>query len=418
MIDCVMIAITKILKVAHIMEITDLNKAQKIFPLFRLGFRPFFLAGALFSIFAILLWLMLYQGKLQLQPLGGDYWWHIHEMIFGFSCAIIAGFLLTAVQNWTGLPGVQGKKLAALLLLWLVGRIGLLFPSLLGATLTTIADLAFLPCVAFILAKPIVAIKQYHNLFFVPLLVIFTIANAQMHASIYYPNLISAQYAGYAAVMLITLLISVMTGRVVPMFTANGTKTTKAIALPRLDSLTNGALALLTILLLLHPIIGVNNFYIGVILIFAGIFQAIRWFRWRPWITLGVPLLWSLHIAISALAFGLILLGLSYLIPSMPTNHIWHLLTIGGIGGIILAMISRVTLGHTGRALHAPKLMSLAFSAMVLASLIRSLGPWGLPEHTMLFIDVSGYLWLFSFSLFVFFYAPMLLKARADGRPD
>jgi len=399
------------------MQITDLNKEQQIMPLFRLGFRPFFLAGALFSVITILLWLLLYRGAINFQPLGGGYWWHIHEMIFGFGCAIIAGFLLTAVQNWTGLRGVQGKMLAALFLLWLMARICLLFPDFFGSTFTTFLDLAFLPCVAFTLAKPILAIKQYRNLFFVPLLAIFTLANAQMHVSIYYPDLVSMQYAGYAGVMLITLLISVMAGRVVPMFTANGTQTSKVTALPWLDKLTNGSLALITILLLLHPIIGINNIYIGTILILAGVFQAIRWLRWRPWITLGVPLLWSLHFSIKALAFGLILLGLSYLTPEIPTNHIWHLVTIGGIGGVILAMISRVSLGHTGRPLQAPKLMSLAFAAMVLASLVRSFGPWALPEKIMLFLDISGFLWLLSFGLFVVFYGPMLLKSRADGRP-
>lgn len=399
------------------MQITDLDKEEKILPLLRLGFRPFFLAGTLFSVIAILLWLMLYQGAINLQPFGGGYWWHIHEMVFGFGAAIIAGFLLTAVQNWTGLPGVKGRVLASLFILWLTGRVCLLFPYSLGATLSTLIDLAFLPCIAFVLAKPILAVKQYRNLFFVPLLSVFTIANALMHASIYYPNYVSVQYSGYAGVMLVTLLISVMTGRVVPMFTANGTQTPKASSLSWLEKLTNGSLALVTILLLLHPIIGVNSFYIGVILILAGIFQAVRWLRWRPWITLGVPLLWSLHVAIKALAFGLILLGLSYLIPEIPSNHVWHLLTIGGIGGIIIAMTSRVSLGHTGRALQAPKLMSVAFISLVLASLVRSFGPWAFPEKTMVFIDISGILWSLSFGLFVVFYAPMLLRARADGRP-
>lgn len=399
------------------MQITDLEKEQQIIPLLRLGFRPFFLAGALFSIIAITLWLLMYRGTVNFMPLGGGYWWHIHEMVFGFSCAIIAGFLLTAVQNWTGLRGVQGNVLASLFLLWLVGRVCLLFPNVLGATISTMVDIAFLPCVAFVLAKPIWAIKQYHNLFFVPLLIIFTLANIQMHASIYYPNLVLMQYAGYAGVMLITLLISVMTGRVTPMFTANGTQTAKVIALPILDKLANGSLALVTILLLLHPFIGINNFYIGLILIFAGVFQTIRWLRWRPWITFSVPLLWSLHVSIKAMAFGLILLGLSYFITEIPTNHVWHLLTIGGIGGVILAMISRVSLGHTGRSLQAPKLMPLAFITIVFASVLRTFGPWLLPEKTMLFIDVSGFFWIVSFSLFVIIYGPMLLKARLDGRP-
>lgn len=399
------------------MQITDLNKEQQITPLLRLGFRPFFLSGALFSVIAISLWVMIFHGALNFMPLGGGYWWHIHEMIFGFSSAIIAGFLLTAVQNWTGVRGVQGKLLAALFVLWILGRIGLLFPTLLGENLTTLIDLTFLPCVAFVLAKPIIAIKQYRNLFFVPLLTVFTVANALMHASIYFGDTISPQLSGYAGVMLVTLLISVMVGRVVPMFTANGTQTPKATPNPLLDKLANGSIALIALLLLLHPVVGFHNIYLGILFIIAGVFQTVRWIRWKPWITLGVPLLWSLHFSIKALAFGLVLLGISYIIPEIPSNHIWHMLTIGGIGGVILAMISRVSLGHTGRTLQPPKLMSLAFALMVLASLLRSFGPWGLPEKTMIFIDASGLLWVISFLLFVVFYGPMLTKARVDGRP-
>lgn len=399
------------------MQITDLNKEQQITPLLRLGFRPFFLSGALFSVIAILLWVMIFHGALNFMPLGGGYWWHIHEMIFGFSSAIIAGFLLTAVQNWTGIRGVQGKLLAALFALWLLGRIGLLFPTLFGESLTTLIDLTFLPCVAFVLAKPIIAIKQYRNLFFVPLLTVFTVANALMHASIYFGDTISPQLSGYAGVMLVTLLISVMVGRVVPMFTANGTQTPKATPNPLLDKLANGSIALIALLLLLHPVVGFHNIYLGILFIIAGVFQTVRWIRWKPWITLGVPLLWSLHFSIKALAFGLVLLGISYIIPEIPSNHIWHMLTIGGIGGVILAMISRVSLGHTGRTLQPPKLMSLAFALMVLASLLRSFGPWGLPEKTLIFIDASGLLWVISFLLFVIFYGPMLMKGRVDGRP-
>ena len=187
-----------------------------------------------------------------------------------------------------------------------------------------------------------------------PLLTIFTIANVQMHAGLYYPRLFSIQYVGYTGVMLMTLLISVIAGRIVPMFTANSTQTPTTNTLPWLDRLTNSSLALITILLLLQPAIRLNHFYLGDILIFAGIFQGVRCYRWQPWVTLGVPLLWSLHLAIKALAFGLILLGLSYLIPKIPNSHIWHLITVGGLGGVILAMISRVSLGHTGRTLQAP----------------------------------------------------------------
>jgi len=399
------------------MQITDLQKEQKITPLLRLGFRPFFLSGAVFSIVAIVLWLLMYKGAVNLLPLGGGYWWHIHEMIFGFGCAIIAGFLLTAVQNWTGARGAQGSTLLFLFLLWLAGRGVVLFPDFLGEVLTTIIDLSFLPTVAFILAKPIVAVKQYRNLFFVPLLLLFTFANLEMHLAIYYPDTFTITFAGYAGVILVTFLMSVMAGRVTPMFTANGTKTPKATPLPWLDKATNGSLAVAMLSLLLQPVVGFSETFFGVLLIIAGIFQTMRWLRWRPWITLSVPLLWSIHIAIKFIAYGLIVLGVSYLIPEVPTNHIWHLLTVGGMGGLILAMISRVSLGHTGRPLSPPKAMTFAYVFITLAALIRAFGPWALPEKTMLFIDISGTFWLFAFGIFVITYAPMLMSARKDGRP-
>jgi len=399
------------------MQITDLQKEQKITPLLRLGFRPFFLSGAVFSIIAIILWLLMYKGAVNLLPLGGGYWWHIHEMIFGFGCAIIAGFLLTAVQNWTGVRGAQGSTLLILFLLWLAGRVVVLFPDILGGLLSTIIDLSFLPTVAFVLAKPIVAIKQYRNLFFVPLLLLFTFSNLEMHLAIYYPDTFTITFAAYAGVMLVTFLMSVMAGRVTPMFTANGTKTPKTTPLPWLDKATNGSLAIAMIYLLFQPLIGFSEIFFGVILIIAGIFQAMRWLRWRPWITLGVPLLWSIHLSIKFIASGLIILGISYLIAEIPSNHIWHLLTVGGMGGLILAMISRVSLGHTGRPLSPPKAMTFAYVFIMLAALIRSLGPWALPEKTLLFIDISGTFWLFAFGIFVITYGPMLMSARKDGRP-
>jgi len=399
------------------MQITDLKTEQKITPLLRLGFRPFFLSGAIFSVVAITLWLLMYKGTVNFSPLGSPYWWHIHEMVFGFGCAIIAGFLLTAVQNWTGARGAQGKTLLALFLLWLAGRIVVLFPDLLGSNISSLIDLAFLPAVAFILAKPIIAVKQYRNLFFVPLLALFTLANLEMHLATYYPETFSITFAGYAGVMLITFLMSVMAGRVAPMFTANGTQTPKATPLPWLDKVTNGSLAIAMLSLLLEPVVGFSELFFGTLLIIAGLFQTMRWLRWRPWITLSVPLLWSIHGAMKFICFGLVVLGLSYLVPDVPSNHVWHLLTIGGMGGLILAMISRVSLGHTGRPLSPPKSMTFAYILISLAALIRTFGPWGLPDKTLLFIDISGAFWIAAFMIFVIGYAPMLTKARKDGRP-
>ena len=399
------------------MQITDLKKEQQITPFLRLGFRPFFLSGTIFSIIAVMLWVVMYKGVLDLTPLGGGYWWHIHEMIFGFGCAIIAGFLLTAVQNWTASRGIQGPMLLVLFLLWLSARVFLLFPNILGGTLTTLLDLSFLPTVAYILGKPIIAVKQYRNLFFVPLLLLFTFANLEMHLAVSYPQTFNITYSGYAGVMLITFLMSVMAGRVVPMFTANGTQTDKAIPLPWLDKAANGTIGFAMLSLLLQPVVGFHAQLFGVLLIFAGVFQCMRWLRWRPWITLNVPLLWSLHFAIKFIWFGLIVLGVSYLVPEMPSNHLWHLLTIGGMGGLILAMISRVSLGHTGRSLQAPKIMSLGFVCISLAALVRALGPLALPDKTPVFIDISATFWLIAFGCFAVKYGPMLVTPRKDGRP-
>ncbi len=399
------------------MQITDLKTEEKIPPLLRLGFRPFFLSGAVFSVIAMTLWLLMYKGTLNTSPIGGGYWWHIHEMIFGFGCAVIAGFLLTAVQNWTGTRGAKGNTLLALFLLWFAGRVVVLYPELLGNNLSSLVDLSFLPAVAYILAKPIIAIKQYRNLFFVPLLLLFTLANLEMHFAVHYPASFNVTYAGYAGVMLVTFLMSVMAGRVAPMFTANGTKTTKVAPLPWLDMVSNTSLAIAMVSLLIQPLLGFYNVFFGVLLIIAGIFQTIRWLRWRPWITLKVPLLWSIHIAMKFISFGLVLLGLSYLLPNVPSNHIWHLLTVGGMGGLILAMISRVSLGHTGRPLSPPKSMTMAYTLVSLASIIRAFGPWLLPDKTLLLIDISGGLWIGAFLIFTTSYAPMLMTSRKDGRP-
>ena len=399
------------------MQITDLATEEKIPAFLRLGFRPFFLGGAVFGAVAIILWLLIYRGTLQFSPLGGGYWWHIHEMVFGFGAAIIAGFLLTAVQNWTGMRGVQGNTLLLLFSVWLMARLLMLFPQWLGEELTTLVDLLFLPLVAFILAKPILAIKQYRNLFFVPLLVLFTLVNTQMHAAIYFPQIFSLTFPGYTGVFLVIFLMSVMIGRVVPMFTANGTQTAKASPLPWLDKATNGTIGFAVLLLLTEPFFGFSATLFGSVLIAAGILQTMRWIRWKPWITLNVPLLWSLHIAIKFLAFGLVVLGLSYLSDKIPTNHAWHLLTIGAMGGIILAMISRVSLGHTGRPLSPPKIIVISYFLITFSALIRFFGPWLIPEKTILFIDISGSFWIVAFLLFAVSYGPMLVKARKDGRP-
>ncbi|GHE94626.1 NnrS family protein [Thalassotalea profundi] len=399
------------------MQITDLKQEQKIPPILRLGFRPFFLFGSAFSVFSILAWLLLLETTLIFSPFGGGLWWHIHEMIFGFFIAIVTGFLLTAVQNWTGIPGIKGKTLLFLVIIWGLGRIVMSVPELLGQSMSSIIDLSFLPIVAFILAKPICAIKQYRNLFFVPLLLVFSLINLEMHLAVYSPELVSLKYAGYAGVIMVSFLISVMAGRVTPMFTANGTQTPKASPSPFLDKVANGSIAVLGLILILAPFMAINYTVFGLVSISAGITQLIRQYRWRPWITLRVPLLWSLHVGILLLGIGLIVLGFSYSLGGLSVNHAWHLVTIGAMATTVLAMIARVSLGHTGRPLTPPKLMSFAFIILVFSALVRSFAPWAWPEHYNIILSIAGLSWILSFMIFIFFYGPMMLMPRVDGRP-
>lgn len=399
------------------MQITDLQKEQKIMPLLRLGFRPFFLFGAIFSVITIFIWLLILQGKSDLTPLGGGYWWHLHEMIFGFASAIIAGFLLTAVQTWTGVPGVQNKSLLFLVMLWLLARVALLLPEFFGENITMILDIAFLPAVAIFLGKPIIKIKQYRNLFFVPLLILFTLVNVEFYLALVAPEHFSIKLTGYAGVMLITLLMSVMVGRVGPMFTANGTQTPKVTNIVWLDNASNGSIAIIAFYLLFHPLHIINHQILGGLFIIAAIFQSIRIVRWRPWITIKVPLLWSLHLAVIFIVLGLFCIGASYFSSKLSTSHLWHILTIGGMSGLILAMISRVSLGHTGRPLQPPKTMSIAFLLIFIAAIVRSFLPLFMPESIIAIYQASAGIWTLSFGLFIVHYAPMLLKNRLDGRP-
>ncbi|OUS27527.1 hypothetical protein A9Q98_09510 [Thalassotalea sp. 42_200_T64] len=399
------------------MQITDLAQEQKITPLFRLGFRPFFAFGALFSVLSLLTWALFLAGKVSLNLYGGGIFWHTHEMIFGFVCAIVIGFLLTAVQNWTGQRGLSGTPLFLLFMLWLLGRVVMLFPDMLGHQISSYIDIAFLPVAAIFLAIPIMKVKQSKNMFFVPLLLLFTLANILMHVSINAGNASQLIPTAYIAVMLVTLLMSIMAGRVTPMFTANGTQTTKVNPLPALELTINISLLLLVLSYFLSPILEINNSIKGSLFLVAGFSQMLRWLRWKPWITLGVPLLWSLHSALFFIWFGLIALGIGHFNETLPLNHLWHLLTVGGMGGLILAMISRVTLGHTGRALQPPKIMSFAFILILIATISRVFGPWFIPEHYSVFINFSVLCWLSSYGIFVIKYGPMLLTPRKDGRP-
>lgn len=393
-------------------QITDNAQEQQLMPLFRLGFRPFFLIGCLFSIISILLWVFILTGNITLPSQLPTTIWHAHEMLFGFAGAIIIGFLLTAVQNWTGAAGLKGHKLAALFVLWCAARIALfsLPPDFFWVTFSF--EISWMPFTAVVLAKAVIRAKQWKNLFFIPLLLIMSLLNAVSLIAMQSYQYVIAQQAVWSMLFLVMFIIAVMGGRVIPFFTAKATNTEKAPLILRLEYLCLIPLLLLAILVWLPSLAELTI----PLALFAGAANLIRLLRWKPLITLAVPLLWSLHLSYFLLSVGLVFYAMALFIPEINSTSMIHLSAIGGIGGIILAMISRVSLGHTGRTLNPSKWLSVAFVATVLSALARVILPYLIDDMVITYV-ASALLWCSAFSLFVLFYAKMLLSARLDKRP-
>ncbi|WP_429091541.1 NnrS family protein [Aeromonas rivipollensis] len=394
-------------------QILDSHKEEQIVPLFRLGFRPFFLLGALFSCLAMLGWLGQLNNWFALPGIGNPIWWHAHEMLFGFGAAIVAGFLLTAVQNWTAHPGVRSWPLALIVGLWVLPRC--LLPWLGEDNLILMAlDLAWLPLCAWFLAKPVIMTRQWRNLFFVPLLLIMTLLNGA--SWLWRDDWSAVEHLLITTVLLFTTLIAVMGGRVIPFFTARGTGQEKAPPSPWLE---RGALASLWLILLLWllPDSWTNSLYMVPLYIVAAGLHLGRQMRWRPGTTLAQPLLWSLHLAYLFIPLGLLALAAQAAGLSLSLSLASHLLSAGCMGTMILGMIARVSLGHSGRALHVGRRITLAFALVILSAFMRVLLPLYWPSLTLTGWNLSGWSWIAAYGLFVWVYTPILTRPRADGRP-
>ena len=394
-------------------QILDSHKEEQIVPLFRLGFRPFFLLGALFSCLAMLGWVGQLNNWFALPGIGNPIWWHAHEMLFGFGAAIVAGFLLTAVQNWTAHPGVRSWPLALIVGLWVLPRC--LLPWLGEDNLILMAlDLAWLPLCAWFLAKPVIMTRQWRNLFFVPLLLIMTLLNGA--SWLWRDEWSAVEHLLITTVLLFTTLIAVMGGRVIPFFTARGTGQEKAPPSPWLE---RGALASLWLILLLWllPDSWTNSLYMVPLYIVAAGLHLGRQLRWRPGTTLAQPLLWSLHLAYLFIPLGLLALAAQAAGLPLSLSLASHLLSAGCMGTMILGMIARVSLGHSGRALHVGRRITLAFALVILSAFMRVLLPLYWPSLTLTGWNLSGWSWIAAYGLFVWVYTPILTRPRADGRP-
>lgn len=383
------------------------------YPLLELGFRPFYLIGALFAASALPLWLAIYVGGFQLDTYFASFYWHSHEMVFGFTSAVITGFLLTAVRNWTGQPTASGAALAALVGLWVCGR---LFVITGPAAVAVVADLAFLPTLGAVIAVPIWRSRNARNYKLLLVLAGLTAGNLLFHLANL--NVIPGEWfrvATTAALDLITILMAIVGGRVIPVFTANAFPTAKPKQVLFIDVI---AIVSLVVILLL----GVINVWITIptlgwvaLLATAAVAHTARWLLWQPHCTLGNPLLWMLPVAYAWIPISLglrVLATLSFVPPAAPV----HALTLGAIGGLMLAMMMRSALGHTGRALSAGRAEIMAFVLVQLAAVVRVTGAITDASLYRSAVLLSGIFWTLAFVVFLIRYTPILTQARIDER--
>ncbi len=385
------------------------EKPASSFALFNLGFRPFFLLAGWSAVVLMSLWALMYTNILHLNNFYGFIDWHSHEMLFGYASAVIAGFLLTAVRNWTGVQTITRTPLAILAAIWLLARI-LPFTPVPGLIIALV-DISFFLLLALAVAHPIIKAKQWHNMIMVAIITSFMLADI----------LVQIQHLGFTSATLIPgntlalysilMIIQVLTGRVLPFFTRVVVPGTQVIERPLLEKVLFYTL----ILLGLADVFALNGLIIALlaaVLLVAHLMRVLPWFS-RP--VLNIPILWVLYSGYLWLLIGFamkVLVGLD-LVTNNLAIHAW---TVGVIGITTYGMMSRVSLGHTGREMAPPKLVILGFYLLFLAAVIRVFMPLIAMSQYLLWIEISIVLWIIAFVLFSLAYTPILSTPRVDGQ--
>ncbi|WGW05623.1 NnrS family protein [Tropicibacter oceani] len=380
--------------------------------LFSYGFRPFFLFGGLWVVLAMLLWLSALTGAIALPTRFDPVSWHAHEFLFGYLGAVLAGFLLTAVPNWTGRLPIVGWPLAALFALWGAGRIAVLVSALLPDGVAPMLDLGFPLVLGAVILREIVAGKNWHNLIVLALLAVFALANALFH--------LEAAGSGHAAqglglrlgVATAIMMIAVIGGRIIPSFTRNwlARQDSAHRPVPPMQSFDKVVLVLSVAALLLWTALPEAR-VTAAALVVLGALHLVRLSRWQGLRTGAEPLVWVLHLSYAFIPLGAMAMGLGILTGAAWLAGAQHLWMTGAVGAMTLAVMTRATLGHTGRALHAGGLTLTVYLALFGAAAAR-LGASEVPALT----HVAGGLWLLAFGGFVLGYGPLLLRPKPGAQ--
>jgi uncharacterized protein involved in response to NO len=381
------------------------------------GFRPFFLLVGLYGCGGVLAWIAMLLGFAPAPGWLGPTAWHGHEMLFGVVAAAVAGFLLTSVPVWTGTKAVAGGRLAALAGLWVAGRLALLGAGALPSWAVAAVDLLFVPALAGTIAGPLLAAGAVRNLGFVPILLVLFGSNLRMHAQAVGLTASGASGALRVGVDLVVVLIVIVGGRITPSFTANAFERSGIVApisvRPWLDRAAIAGVVLVAAFDVAAPRTALG----GCAALLAGALVAGRMLGWQSLRTVHDPLLWSLHVGYAWIPVGLLLVGIGDLTQAVPQVAGLHALTAGAMGAMILAVMTRVSLGHTGRPLVLPRGAAAAYGLVNVGALVRTAGPILAPGLHLPVLAVAGVSWGGAFGLFVVLYWRILTRPRVDDRP-
>jgi uncharacterized protein involved in response to NO len=375
---------------------------------FSYGFRPFFLGGAAWAALGIVLWLALYFGELTLPTAFGPIDWHIHEMLYGYVPAVVAGFLLTAVPNWTGQLPINGLPLAALSVLWLCGRLAILFSAQIGAVAAAVIDVAFLALLAALMLREIIAGQNWRNLRVIGVVGVLILGNAVFHAEAILRG--GAEYGARIGIGAAIGLIMLVGGRIVPSFTHNWIKRENPGRLPqsfaRFDAVSLAVAGLALAAWVVLP----GQAFVAVLLLTAGLLHAVRLARWAGDRTVADRLVLVLHVAYTFVPGGFVLVGASILWPIwVPPSAGLHAWTAGAVGMMTLAVMTRASLGHTGHRLAAGVATQAIYLCALVAALARIAAAF-VPDVVLL--HVAAFAWLAAFGGFVLAYGPLLVQPR------
>lgn len=378
------------------------------FALWNLGFRPFYLLASVFSASSVLVWTAQYSGLLPSAYLQSPIW-HGHEMLFGYTLAVVAGFLLTAVRAWTGQPTPTGVPLMGLAALWVAGRVLILTPL---PALAAVVNAAFPLALAAAIAIPLLQSQNVRNYFFVGLLALMGALIATLHLALLGVFEIPPRLGLLLGLDVVLFIMAVMGGRVIPMFTNNGVPGAGATRHALVERLALGSVLLLFVTDLLQ----LSSSIITVIALIAALAHGLRLYFWHSWRTFSTPLVWILHAAYAWIVVHLALRGLSGL-EWLAVSYAVHALTVGAIGGLTLGMMTRTARGHTARPLVADNYELTCFLLIQAAAVARVFGGMVSPALYLFAIQVSGALWAAAFGLYAVRFWPVLSRPRLDGKP-